>query len=127
MLHFLTYEIYFISLKRPIEITFVLLIFLSIPFINSGDTKEPDENDETDDGEDSDENNATVQQSVSVGIMFALTWLVIYNIWMCLEKKMKDARRIWLKRCDSNDKVDFWLKKELKNKLDCGNVHWILF
>jgi len=47
---------------------------------NQGNTKESDENDETDDGEDSDENNATGQQSISVGIMFALTWLVIYNI-----------------------------------------------
>merc|ERR1712051_487784 len=30
------------------------------------------------DSEESDENNATGQQSISVGIMFALTWLVIY-------------------------------------------------
>ena len=103
---------------------------MSISVINypgTGDTGESDENDETDDSEDSDENNATGQQSISVGIMFALTWLVIYNIWMCLEKKMKDARRIWLKRCDSNDKVDFWFKKkQLKNKLDFGNVFLIL-
>ena len=68
---------------RKIEITFVLLIFMSISVINypgTGDTGESDENDETDDSEDSDENNATGQQSISVGIMFALTWLVIYNI-----------------------------------------------
>ena len=56
---------------------------MSISVINypgTGDTGESDENDETDDSEDSDENNATGQQSISVGIMFALTWLVIYNI-----------------------------------------------
>ena len=92
---------------------------MSISVINypgTGDTGESDENDETDDSEDSDENNATGQQSLFVGIMFALTWLVIYNIWMCLEKKTKDARRIWLKRCDSNDKVDFWFKKKTIKK-----------
>ena len=55
---------------------------MSISVINypgTGDTGESDENDETDDSEDSDENNATGQQSISVGIMFTLTWLVIFE------------------------------------------------
>ena len=51
-------------------------------------TEESDENNETDDGEESDENSGT-GQSVSVGIMLALSWLMIYNIWMHLDKLKK--------------------------------------
>ena len=49
------------------------------PCKDSKDSEESDENNETDDEEESGENNAT-GKSISVYIMFALSWLVIYNI-----------------------------------------------
>ena len=54
-----------------------------------------DENNETDDGEDSDENSGA-GQSVSVGIMFALSWLMIYNIWNLLDNLKKNMWERWL-------------------------------
>ena len=64
-----------------------------------------DENNETDDGEDSDENSGT-GQSFSVGIMFALSWLMIYNIWIRLDNLIFES---------DNYKVNIWFKK-LTNK-----------
>ena len=52
------------------------MIFLSMPLINYPETCNTEESDEDNE---TDENNAT-GQSISVGIMFTLSWLVIYNI-----------------------------------------------
>ena len=68
----------------------------------TGDTEESDENNETGDEEESGENNAT-GKSISVYIMFTLSWLVIYNIWKHQETERDDKEEGMHK---SNDKVE---------------------
>ena len=67
----------------------------------TGDTEESDENNETGDEEESGENNAT-GKSISVYIMFALSWLVIYNIWKHQDTERDEFERKRRKRAMMN-------------------------
>ena len=58
----------------------------------TGDTEESDENNETGDEEESGENNAT-GKLISVYIMFALSWLLINNIWKHQETGKEFVRK----------------------------------
>ena len=87
------------------------------------DTEESDENNETDDEEESGENNAT-GKSISVYIMFALSWLVIYNIWKHQETE-RDEKEEGMHK--SNDKLVIWFKKikNYSNKIELSAVFLI--
>ena len=69
-----------------------------MPLINypkTGNTEESDEDNETA------ETNST-GQSISVGIMFTLSWLVIYNIWKHQDTERDEFERKRRKRAMMN-------------------------
>ena len=65
-----------------------------MPLINYPETGNTEVSDE-------DENNAT-GQSISVGIMFTLSWLVIYNIWKHQDTERDEFERKRRKRAMMN-------------------------